>query len=56
MIENKILKKKKFSAKISSEENQHQNFEKHMKQKRCAKRRLTGPNIFNFYEKFRLTW
>ena len=50
MIENKILKKIFFSAKIASGEahfpplvkakNQHQNFEKHLKQKRCAIRRL----------------
>ena len=50
MIENKILKKKNFPAKIASGQalfpplvkakNQHQNFEKHLKQKRCAIRRL----------------
>ena len=55
MIENKILKKKKFSAKIASEEslfpplvkakNQLQNFEKHLNQKRCAIRRVNVPNF-----------
>ena len=55
MKENKILKKKFFSAKIASGQalflplvkakNQHQNFEKHMKQKRCAIRRLNVPNF-----------
>ena len=55
MIENKILKKKKFSAKIASGEalfpplekakNQHQNFEKQLKQKRCAIRHLNVPNF-----------
>ena len=62
MIENKILKKKKFPAKIASGEalfpplvkakNQPQNFEKHLKQKRCAIRRLTVPNFCYFSKKF----
>jgi len=66
MKENKILKKKKFSAKIASGQppfpplakakNQHQNFEKHLKQKRCAIRRLNVPNFCYFSKKFRLTW
>ena len=60
MKENKILKKKKISAKIASGQvlfpplvkakNQHQNFEKHLKQKRCTIRRLTVPN-FCYYSK-----
>ena len=58
MIENKILKKKKLSAKIASGEvlfpslvkakSQHQNFEKHLKQKKCAIRRLNVPNLCYF--------
>ena len=66
MKENKIFKKKKFSAKIASGQalftplgkakNQHQNFEKHLKQKRCAIRRLNVPNFCYFSKKFRLTW
>ena len=60
MKENKILKKKKISAKIASGQalfpplvkakNQHQNFEKHPKQKRCAIRRLNVPN-FGYFQK-----
>ena len=60
MIENKKFKKIKISAKISSGEslfpplvkakNQHQNFRIHLKQKRCAIRRLNVPNLFlGFY-------
>jgi hypothetical protein len=58
MKENKILKKKNFPAKIASGQalfpplvkakNQHQNFEKHLKQKRCAIRRLNVPNFCYF--------
>jgi len=59
MKENKILTKKKISAKIASGQapftplvkakNQHQNFEKHLKRKRCAIRRLTVPNFCYFF-------
>ena len=66
MKENKILKKIFFSAKIASGQalfphlvkakNQQQNFEKHLKQKRCAIRRLNVPNFIYFSKKFRLTW
>ena len=66
MKENKILKKKKCSAKIAScqalfpplvkAKNQYQNFEKHLKQKRCAIRRLNVPNFYYFSKKIRLTW
>ena len=52
---NKILKKVLFPVKICLEEalflplvkakNQHQNFEKHLKQKRCTIRRLNVPNL-----------
>jgi hypothetical protein len=66
MIENKILKKKNFPAKIASGQalfpplvkakNQHQNFEKHLKQKRCAIRCLNVRNFCYFSKKFRLTW
>jgi hypothetical protein len=58
MIENKILKKFFFLAKIASghalfpplvkAKNQHQNFEKHLKQKRCPIRRLVVPNFCYF--------
>ena len=58
MKEKKILKKIFFSAKIVSGQalfpslvkakNQHQNFEKHLKQKRCAIRRLNVPNFCYF--------
>jgi hypothetical protein len=58
MKENKILKKKKISAKIAlgqalfpplvKAKNQHQNFEKHLKQKRCAIRQLNVPNFYYF--------
>ena len=58
MIEKKDLKKKKFSAKIALGEalfpplvkakNQYQNFEKDLKQKRCAIRRLNVPNFCYF--------
>ena len=58
MKENKILKKKKISVKIASGQAlfppllkakiQHQNFEKHLKQKRCAIRRLIVPNFCYF--------
>ena len=61
MIENKILKEFLFPAKIASghalfppllkAKNQHQNFEKHLKQKRCAKRRLFVPNFCYFSKK-----
>jgi hypothetical protein len=64
MIENKILKKKKISAIIASGQalflplvkakNQHQNFEKLLKQKRCAIRRLNVPNLCYFSKKLRL--
>ena len=66
MKENKILKKKMFSAKIASGQAlfpplvkakiQHQTFEKHLKQKRCAIRRLTVPNFCYISKKFRLAW
>jgi hypothetical protein len=66
MKENKILKKFFFPAKIASGQaffpplvkakNKHQNFEKHLKQKRCAIRRLNVPNFCYFSKKFRLTW
>jgi hypothetical protein len=55
MEEKKILKKIFFSAKIASGQalfpplvkakNQHQNFEKHLKQKRCAISQLNVPNF-----------
>ena len=55
MIENKILKKNLFPTKFASGEalfpplvmakNQHQNFEKNLKQKRCAIRRLNVQSI-----------
>ena len=58
MKENKILKKNFFPAKIASGQalfpplvkakNQHQNFKKHPKQKRCAIRRLNVPNFLIF--------
>jgi hypothetical protein len=61
MKENKILKKKKISAKIAlgqalfpplvKAKNQRQNFEKHFKQKRCAIRRLNVPNFCYFFFK-----
>ena len=54
----KFWRKKKFSAKIAlgqalfpplvQAKNQHQNFEKHLKQKRCAIRRLNVPNFYYF--------
>ena len=54
MKEKKILKKK-FSAKIASRQallpplvkakNQHQNFEKYLKQRRCAIKRLNVPDF-----------
>jgi hypothetical protein len=66
MKENKISKKIFFPAKIASGQalfpplvkakNQHQNFEKPLKQKRCAIRRLNVPNFYYFSKKFRLTW
>ena len=66
MKENKILKKKKVSAKIAlgqalfpplvKAKNQHKIFEKHLKQKRCAIRRLNVPNFCYFSKKFKLTW
>jgi hypothetical protein len=61
MIENKKLKKFFFSAKIALGEalfpplvnakNQHLNFEKHLKQKRCDIRRLNFPNFCYFLKK-----
>ena len=56
MIKNKILKREKFPAKIFfpplvKAKNQHQNFEKHPKQKRCAIRRLNVPNWFLAFTK-----
>ena len=55
------LDEKKFSLIIASREalfpplvkakNQHQNFEKHLKQKRCAIRRLNVPNFCYFSKK-----
>ena len=61
MKENKILKKNCFSAKIASGQalflplikakNQHQNFEKYLKQKICAIRRLNVPNFCYFSKK-----
>ena len=36
--------------------NEHQNFEKYLKQKRCAIRRLNVPNLCYFSKKLRLTW
>ena len=66
MKENKILKKIFFSAKIASGQavfpplvkakNQHHNFEKHLKQKRCAIRRLNVQNFSYFSKKLRLPW
>ena len=66
MKENKILKKKKISAKIASGQAlfpplvkakiQHQNFEKHPKQKRCAIRCLNVQSFCYFSKKFMLTW
>ena len=67
MIENKILKKKKFTAKIAlgqalipplvKAKNQHQNFEKHLKDKRCARSKtFKCSKLLLFFEKFRLTW
>ena len=54
----KFWRKFFFSAKIASGQalfpplvkakNQHQNFEKHLKQKRCAIRRLNVPNFCYF--------
>ena len=54
-----------FSAKIAlgqalfpplvKAKNQHQNFEKHLKQKRCAIRRFNVPNFCYFSKQFRLT-
>ena len=41
---------------LEKAKNQHQNFEKHLKQKRCAIRRLKVPNFCYFSKKFRLTW
>jgi hypothetical protein len=46
MIENKTLKKKKFPPK--QPKNQIQNFEKHLKEKRCAIRHLIVPNFCYF--------
>ena len=61
MKEKKILKKIFFPSKIASGQalfpslakakNQHQNFEKHLKQKRCAIRCLTVPNFCYFLKK-----
>ena len=61
MKENKIFKKTFFSAKIASGQalfpslvkanNQHQNFEKHLKQKRCAIGRLNDPNFYYLKKK-----
>ena len=55
MIENESLKKKNFPVKTCSGEslfpplvkakNQHQNIEKHLKQKRSAIKRLNVPNF-----------
>ena len=66
MIENEIVKKKSFPAKICSGEalfpplvkakNQHHNFEKHLQQKRCAIRLINHPNFCYFSKKLRLTW
>ena len=66
MKENKIFKRKKIPAKIPSGEaffpplekakNQLQNFEKHLKQKRCVIRRLNVPNFCYFSKKIKLTW
>ena len=66
MKEKKILKKIFFPGKIASgqalfpplekDKNQHQNFEKHLNQKRCAIRRLNVPNFCYFSKQFRLTW
>jgi len=66
MKENKILKKNFLSAKTASGQapfpplvqakNQHQNFEKHPQQKRCAIRRLNILNLCYFSKKFSLTW
>ena len=64
MKENKILEKIFFSAKIASGQalfpplvkakNQHQNFEKYLKQKRCAIGRLTVPNFCYFSKKIQV--
>jgi len=61
MMENKILKQIFFPFKIASgralfpllvgAKNQHQNFEKHLKQKRCAIRRLNVQNFCYFSKK-----
>jgi len=61
MIKNKILKKKIFPVKVAlghalfpplvGAKDQHQNFEKHLKQKRCAIRRLNIPNFCYFSKK-----
>jgi len=66
MKEKKIFKKIFFSANIASGQapflplakakNRHQNFEKHLKQKRCTIRRLNVPNFCYFSKKFKLTW
>jgi len=66
VIENKILKKKNFPAKIASGQalfprlvkakNQHQSFEKLLRQKRSAIRLLNVPNLCYFSKKLRLTW
>jgi len=58
MMENRILKKNLFPVKVASghalfpplvgAKNQHQNFEKHLKQKRCAMGRLNVPNFVIF--------
>jgi hypothetical protein len=59
MKEKNILKKKSFPAKIClgkalflplvKAKNQHQSFEKHLKQKRCAIRRLNASNFCYFF-------
>ena len=64
MIENTILKKNFFPSKIASGQalfpplektkNQHQNFEKHLKQKICAIRRLNVPNLCYFSKKIKV--
>ena len=63
MLENKIFKKKRFLDKMHLGEalfpplvrakKQNQNFEKHLKQKGCAIRRLSVPN-FCYFQKNRV--
>ena len=64
MLENKIFKKNLFSAKIASGQalfpplikakNQHQKFEKNLKQKRSAIGHLNVPNFCYFKKKIKV--